>query len=641
MKFLFFVLVSFSVFLLPGRADVDAVSNLGTTARAPFVLDAAGKSAAQAFETGDTAAPLRSVTLRLSHFAGGGASSTARVRIWTGADGVPETLLEDFGILGGIDSTDPADFSIDSTTHPVLEANTRYWISVTNETGDFDWLNTNDETVTGAGSVPAERADSSTGLEASWSALGAGGATRQILAVEVYAPQTFSADSTADSGPGSIRQAIESANDHPGLDAIVVDPTLGGETVVLTSGPIAVTDDLEIDASALSVGPTFSGNSDGDGILEAEESRVLEIGSGVETTLRNVKLVDGQAATSGSGEDAAGGAILNMGSLVLEDCEISGSHAARGGGLANLAGATVTLSRVTFSGNAAVDSGGAIHNAGFLNLEQCTLAGNLANGNGGGGGIANATGAVLTVNQSTIALNRTTNAPVNGGGGIFSEGTVSVIASIVARNETAGGPGPDIRRKGGSVFGVGVNFIGDVSEATLVEGPAVLTGDPLLGALGDNGGLVNTMAPLTGSPVIDPAGGSTVAPFATDQRDAARLVGNTVDLGSVEDEIGFIPPEVVDPPTVVAGHPAIVTKKTVKAKRPSAKIRGSATGATRVEFKVAGQKGIKRARGSMSKWLAKVKGLKRRKTSVIVYAHSPTGQMTKAKVRVKMIGRKR
>ena len=82
---------------------------------------------------------------------------------------------------------------------------------------------------------------------------------------------TFAVTSLADSGPGSLRQAIVDANSSPGADTIEFADGLSGE-IELTSGQLSIDDDIEI------VGPgadqlTISGEEATRVILERAASR--------------------------------------------------------------------------------------------------------------------------------------------------------------------------------------------------------------------------------------------------------------------------------------------------------------------------------------------------------------------------------
>src|SRR5262249_56430605 len=60
-------------------------------------------------------------------------------------------------------------------------------------------------------------------------------------------PSTFTARNLADSGPGSLRQAILDANDRPGADTIRFAPAARDGILTLTSGELSITDDLILD----------------------------------------------------------------------------------------------------------------------------------------------------------------------------------------------------------------------------------------------------------------------------------------------------------------------------------------------------------------------------------------------------------
>ena len=62
---------------------------------------------------------------------------------------------------------------------------------------------------------------------------------------------TFTVTTSADSGSGSLREAIGSANALPGVDMVVFDPNIPNLTVNLTTSELMITEGLVIDASDL------------------------------------------------------------------------------------------------------------------------------------------------------------------------------------------------------------------------------------------------------------------------------------------------------------------------------------------------------------------------------------------------------
>src|SRR4051794_40268799 len=100
-------------------------------------------------------------------------------------------------------------------------------------------------------------------------------------------PSTFTVQNLADSGPGSLRQAILDANANPGADVIRFGPRARDGTLTLTGGELRITDSLTID------GPgdnrlTVSGNG---------ASRVFNVsGSSTNVEIDDLTIAHGLAA---------------------------------------------------------------------------------------------------------------------------------------------------------------------------------------------------------------------------------------------------------------------------------------------------------------------------------------------------------
>src|SRR5262245_42818132 len=94
-------------------------------------------------------------------------------------------------------------------------------------------------------------------------------------------PSTFTVSNLADSGPGSLRGALTSANTTPGADVIQFAPGLKG-TIPLAS-ELSVTDALTVNGPGANL-LTISGNS---------TSRVFDIRSGATVTLAGLTVANG------------------------------------------------------------------------------------------------------------------------------------------------------------------------------------------------------------------------------------------------------------------------------------------------------------------------------------------------------------
>jgi hypothetical protein len=230
----------------------------------------------------------------------------------------------------------------------------------------------------------------------------------------------FTVTNTNDSGPGSLRAAIEAANAKAGADEIVFADSVSG-TITLASALPTVTDGagLTIDGGG---DVTVSGN---------DAVQVFVVGQGARLDLRNLTVSGG----SPTFEDQFGGGIFNdSGTLVVTDSTISGnSSTLSGGGIFNAEGGLVEVSGSTISGNRAeLFSGGGIYNeqGGTVIVTDSTVHNNEAADFGGG--VFNARGGKVEVEDSTFSINHASD----GGGGIFNSGALSVTSSTFSANDS-------------------------------------------------------------------------------------------------------------------------------------------------------------------------------------------------------------
>ena len=241
-----------------------------------------------------------------------------------------------------------------------------------------------------------------------------------------------------------------------------------------------------------------------------------------------------------------GGGVYNYGSnaiLTINNQALIANNNASGygGGIRNNGG-TVTITRSALSGNVAAQHSGGINAFnGSLSVIQSTINGNSADY---GGGIGNY-GATITIDNSTISGNS-----ADYGGGLYNSSGASTLTNVTIARNTASGGG--IYRSGGTVTvrntildNSGPNCVGAIANGSgnlqypgTSCGDSILSRDPLLGPLADNGGATLTHLPAAGSPAID--GASNSACLAVDQRDVVRNIdgdGDTIpecDAGSVE-----------------------------------------------------------------------------------------------------------
>lgn len=348
---------------------------------------------------------------------------------------------------------------------------------------------------------------------------------------------TFTVSNADNTGAGSLRQAITDAATAAEADIINFAPSLSGATIVLSSGEIAIaaSQDLDINASALSAGITIRGD---------DQDRLFYINAGAKVQFNRVTLTRG--GSDGETAPGYGGAIENEGTLSLTNCTLRDNFASDAGGAIDNYQGTVTLTGCTLDNNFTTQfgNGGAIDNYdGTLTLTNCTLTANSCGDLGGA--IYNEGAAALFVTHCTITGNF---AAPERGGAIASDaeaGTqVTVVNSILAGN---GSSDIDYDEAGANpVTSSGANLIGTGVAVPAFPTPANTTGLTLaelhLAELGSYGGPTQTMLPLPGSPALDSAVGS----IATDQRGFPRNLDGDLntspgdDIGAAESAVSVV-----------------------------------------------------------------------------------------------------
>jgi phosphodiesterase/alkaline phosphatase D-like protein len=297
-----------------------------------------------------------------------------------------------------------------------------------------------------------------------------------------------------DSGPGTLRQAIHDVCESA---TIALGPDLTGGTIALAA-PLVLTRSVTIDGTGPEEPVTLSGEG---------AHRVLEVPGGTSATVRGVTISQGYTVTDG-------GAVQNLGALLLERCTLRGNEALGGGGALWNNGLLVIQDSALVENEAGGD-GGALLNVTMSVVVNSTLALNSAQGNGGG--LSNAVGGLVGMVHSTLAG----NSAGSSGAGVHNLGTLDMANTILA-----GRPASDACANNGTLITDEGNLVEDASCGT---GLAV---DPLLGLLGNHGGSTETYALLPGSPAINAAEDSVC--LAMDQRGVSRPQGADCDIGAYE-----------------------------------------------------------------------------------------------------------
>lgn len=331
---------------------------------------------------------------------------------------------------------------------------------------------------------------------------------------------------TADTGPGSLREAISksngvSASHQITFDPAVFDPAAGPHTITLESALPVILHSTQI------IGPgadvlTITRNP------QTEPFRILEVsnqdGPNADVVLSGVAISNGDAQNG-----LGGGILLRSGTHLIEDCIFVGNRAAFGAAIhsSGLYGQALTIRRSSFVENCASQKGGAIF-YGTLNgfaqqhllVENSTFSGNMAQSAGDDALYNQAGGPLVT----TIVRYSTFH---GAGSGFISNGSGTMD---ISHNIFSGSLA--VSQSQGQVISLGYN-ISDVGGLVL-DHATDLVGDAMLAELSVGADGMPVHLPLPGSPAIDAGDAESADLPESDQRGFARVGGAAPDIGAVE-----------------------------------------------------------------------------------------------------------
>ncbi len=257
---------------------------------------------------------------------------------------------------------------------------------------------------------------------------------------------TFMVNSLADTGSGSLREALLAANAAPGPDNIVFQAGLSGN-ISLSTGELLITDSVAISGAGAAI--TVDGS---------KATRVFNVDDGlpglIDVVFNQLTITDGDALR--------GGAIRNREGLTLRSSIVSGSAAEYGGGIESIDGATLRLEQSAVSGNSATYRGGGIYSStgGSVTLFESTVDDNSAGTQGGG--IVSGPATILRIESSQVLTNTATDR----GGGIYAGrlstaygAQVTITQSTISGN--VGDDGGGMNAGPGTVLTVADSFLTD------------------------------------------------------------------------------------------------------------------------------------------------------------------------------------
>lgn len=242
----------------------------------------------------------------------------------------------------------------------------------------------------------------------------------------------FTVDNVNDDGSGSLRQAIQDANQTPGTDTIQFNSELSGQEIILTSGELEISDDVEITGKSNDI--TINGDNN---------SRIFTVDDFDENNRAEV-VIDRLTLTGGSSSQG-GGAISNFESLTISHSDIVNNENTSleptdgGGAIRNSDTGSLNIYKSSIAENQSSAFGGAITNFGELDLKDSIIFDNEVTG-GGGAGIDNR-GSIADITGSLIANNTNTVNPAGGFGNGTPDSTTVVRDSLITGNQALDGGG--------------------------------------------------------------------------------------------------------------------------------------------------------------------------------------------------------
>ena len=305
-------------------------------------------------------------------------------------------------------------------------------------------------------------------------------------------PATIMVINTDDSGPGSLRDALQIS--APG-DTIRFSIT---GTITLTTGELTVDKDLTIQ------GPntraiTISGN---------HASRVFNVTSG-SVVISGLTIADGSAEWGG-GLSTEPGVDLTISACVFKNNTASGNCtgiSGSGGGLLNQG--ALGIQKGSFEGNESNCMGGGLYSSTTVNLTDTTFLNNTASdglSNGKGGGV------YATQGTMTGGWFQENTANVHGGG-ICSAGNWMITGTHFISNHTAGSGGgaygtnftsytlTDVLFRNNSAVdtGGGLSLYSGTHELSTLQGAQFISNTAQWGG----GAYISTDASLVGGQFLD------------------------------------------------------------------------------------------------------------------------------------------
>lgn len=319
-----------------------------------------------------------------------------------------------------------------------------------------------------------------------------------------YHLATITVTSNADSGAGTLRQAIADASDG---DNIIFNLSSGNETITLSSSGLTINGkSISIDGSnTLGSGTPITINAGSSNF----HAFVLGPSSYITVSISYLKIINGRGQYGGIyanyanltinnctiskcvGDWGAGIGLTNSTTATINNSTISDNSSSNSGGISN--GGILTITNSTISGNSG-NNGGGIKNSGTCTILNSTIYGNLASTSGGGIHNSSASAAKFTLKNTIIADNTATI-----GGDFYSDYSITDNGYNIIENSYISAA--DAGFSSTSILYNTCYGIAGTSFTSWSRGGSVLSNQNLniAGSLADNGGPTQTISISKGS----------------------------------------------------------------------------------------------------------------------------------------------
>ncbi len=243
---------------------------------------------------------------------------------------------------------------------------------------------------------------------------------------------SFGINTTAATNSSTIYVNNQGNNSWNGLNSTWTAGTLNGPKLTIqnatgtvkSGGTVYIANGTYFENNILiKTNMTIIGQSQQNTIIFGGKAGIFTIGSGVDLTICNLTLTNGNSFTNG------GGAIYNNGNLTVKGITFSNNYANadNGGAIYNNHGSTLTVTNCAFFSNTALNNGGAIYNNGTLTVTSSGFSGGNAMN---GGAIYNDVSSVLNINNSSFSNNNASQY----GGAIYNTGSTVMDNDFLINN---------------------------------------------------------------------------------------------------------------------------------------------------------------------------------------------------------------